>query len=665
MPAYTKNPIRARYGFVTLEFSHANPFKSILQLSTAIVRMDEVLARVLQLEWLQDAGNRDVADLVEKLVRDYDQGHLFSDWPASPSKDAEKVSMLQQLQRLDQQYPQGLTHYLDNAKKLLQRSQSGHSPFDAFVPKVPKAVKVPFASQRFFEAEAAGKEEFRHCGVVLVAGGLGERLGYSGIKLELPTELTTLCGYLELYANTILAISKHAEKPVPLAIMTSEDTHAGTVRLLQENGNFGLAEGQVVLMQQEKVASLADNSAHIAKETAFNVLTKPHGHGDVHLLLYQTGLARKWLEEGRRWVLFFQDSNAVAWRTLIPALGVSAKEELEVNVVAVPRKAKQAAGAIMRLVPKEEGSGEKEVTANVEYNYVDDLLRKNGFKDGDVNAADGCSPFPGNTNQLIFALEPYVKSIESNGGVIAEFVNPKYADESRQVFKKPTRLECMMQDYPLLLKDRPGPPARIGVTVFGDYDLFKSRTHRLYCPTKNNLSDAVLKAAKGIPDASAATSEMTIYATNCCLLRALGAHVEDPKEVTFKGMSHKEWAHVVMTPRFLARGVTASFPTPAELVISQRSTLVLDGRNITLKKLKLDGYLIIKAVDQAFVTLENVSVENGAPVFKETSEDETVETLRMRGFTFAQPKPEPCVLEYNQPGVYTVTYSFTSSASSL
>ena len=26
-----------------------------------------------------------------------------------------------------------------------------------------------------------------------------------------------------------------------------------------------------------------------------------------------------------------------------------------------------------------------------------------------------------------------------------EFVNPKYANEERTIFKKPTRLECMMQ----------------------------------------------------------------------------------------------------------------------------------------------------------------------------------------------------------------------------
>lgn len=54
----------------------------------------------------------------------------------------------------------------------------------------------------------------------------------------------------------------------------------------------------------------------------------------------------------------------------------------------------------------------------------------------------------GNINQLLFKLEPYVATLEKTHGVMGEFVNPKYADAARTVFKKPTRLECMMQDYP-------------------------------------------------------------------------------------------------------------------------------------------------------------------------------------------------------------------------
>ena len=65
---------------------------------------------------------------------------------------------------------------------------------------------------------------------------------------------------------------------------------------------------------------------------------------------------------------------------------------------------------------------------------------------------------PGNINQLLFALEPYVATLGKTHGVMGEFVNPKYADAARTVFKKPTRLECMMQNYPQVY---------IGCFVFG------------------------------------------------------------------------------------------------------------------------------------------------------------------------------------------------------
>lgn len=36
-------------------------------------------------------------------------------------------------------------------------------------------------------------------------------------------------------------------------------------------------------------------------------------------------------------------------------------------------------------------------------------------------------------------------ALDRTKGIMPEFVNPKYADAEKTVFKKPTRLECMMQ----------------------------------------------------------------------------------------------------------------------------------------------------------------------------------------------------------------------------
>lgn len=48
-------------------------------------------------------------------------------------------------------------------------------------------------------------------------------------------------------------------------------------------------------------------------------------------------------------------------------------------------------------------------------------------------------------------------------GVVVEFVNPKYKAGSRTDFKKPTRLECMMQDFPKLMSKELGDSAKVGI----------------------------------------------------------------------------------------------------------------------------------------------------------------------------------------------------------
>lgn len=58
---------------------------------------------------------------------------------------------------------------------------------------------------------------------------------------------------------------------------------------------------------------------------------------------------------------------------------------------------------------------------------------------------------PGNINILVMKLDVYRATLQETGGRVNEFVNPKYVDESKTSFKSPTRLECMMQDFPLLL----------------------------------------------------------------------------------------------------------------------------------------------------------------------------------------------------------------------
>lgn len=111
---------------------------------------------------------------------------------------------------------------------------------------------------------------------------------------------------------------------------------------------------------------------------------------------------------------------------------------------------------------------------NVEYNQLDPLLRSQGDKKGDVpDPATGYSPFPGNANNLVLELGAYARTLRGEDqGVVLEFVNPKYKDDTRTEFKKPTRLECMMQDIPKLFQKEMGQEANIGFTMFDRWFTF-------------------------------------------------------------------------------------------------------------------------------------------------------------------------------------------------
>lgn len=134
--------------------------------------------------------------------------------------------------------------------------------------------------------------------------------------------------------------------------MTSGDTNDKTVDLLTKHNYFGMSKDQITIVQQGKgVPALVDNDAHIAldPEDVYDIQMKPHGHGDIHALLHSHGVAKSWLESGTKWVVFFQDTNGLAFHTLALSLGVSSKLGLIMNSITCPRKAKQAIGAITKL----------------------------------------------------------------------------------------------------------------------------------------------------------------------------------------------------------------------------------------------------------------------------------------------------------------------------
>ncbi|KAB2040518.1 hypothetical protein ES319_D02G089400v1, partial [Gossypium barbadense] len=387
---------------------------------------------------------------------------------------------------------------------------------------VPTGEVVSLGDDNFIKFEDVGVKEAKNAAFVLIAGGFGERLGYNGSKSIL----------VHQEASSWLTQGT-CQKEIPFVIMTSDDTHARTVDLLESNSYFGMKASQVKLLKQAIPASL----------------------------------------------------------------GVSAPKEYHANSLVVPRKAKEAIRGITKLTHSD-----------------------------DVNCETGYSPFPGNINQLILELGPYIKELTKTGGTIKEFVNPK-----RKRVNMSSVLPYVTAGIKMLVKHHLNypktlpPSARVGFTVMD--------TWLAYAPVKNNPEDAA-KVPKGNPYHSATSGEMVIY----LILKKAGVQVEVPVQQAFNGQEVEVNAPPIQThPKW---GIIKS-KVSGSCSISLRSTMALKGRDI------LDGVLIINSTDGAEVKVGG-SIKNKGWLIERIDYKDTAfpEKLRIRGFRMEE--------TYSQPVKYTL-----------
>lgn len=271
-------------------------------------------------------------------------------------------------------------------------------------------------------------------------------------------------------------------------------------------------------------------------------------------------------------------------------------------------------------------------TINVEYNQLDSLLRNAGYPDGDVNdSSSGCSLFPGNINQLVFKLEPYLAALERTKGLMPEFVNPKYKDETKTTFKSPTRLECMMQDFPIILEGED--MNRVGFTTVG--------SELCFSPVKNAVADGLKLQATGIQPATAATGESDQYAATRIILRSIGVQVEDKLPDKYHDIKVIPGPAIVFKPDFVTYpgDYFDKFPFPAQVKISPRSTLIVRGSGVVIESLDLDGALVIDHKSGDKVLIRDKVVKNAGWV-RVRDEDSTDEIIKMRGYHIEKKETE-------------------------
>ena len=546
------------------------------------------------------------------------------------SKD-EQIEFVNQVNELDKACRGGIKDYIQRAKVLLANSAKKMNSFHDYKIEVPYDIPhIKVGDDEFYELEKLGFDQLKNSVFVLTAGGLGERLGYNGIKIGLQTELLTLRPYIELYIESIKAYEDRVKKVekvssdwyIPFCIMTSGDTHDKTKAFLEKNSNFGMREDQIILIKQNKLPAILDNDCHLAlQKDKFLLLTKPHGHGDIHYLLYQSGLAQKWINEGKKYMIQFMDTNALAFNCVLSTIGVSVKYKYDINSTFVTRRAQEKIGALCKLTDK----NGKISYANIEYNQLDSLFKEKYNGIGDIPNKDGFCDFPGNLNVLVFDLKPYLNVLSETKGLVPEFVNPKYVDETRKKFKAPTRLETLMQDVPKLVKNN----ETVGNTYFDRWFCFSA--------CKNNIHDACERLRKKESGESAFTVEREIFKYNEIIMKDILGKLEiinnEPENsVMIEDCKITFGPKIIIYPSFAASVTELRDKLnhmKKNIKMTNNSTLILKNDILIDEGIDLDGYLVVDKDEKDYIICKNKK----HVMYRELKEGEGENYEKIRGYT--------------------------------
>jgi UDP-N-acetylglucosamine/UDP-N-acetylgalactosamine diphosphorylase len=243
----------------------------------------------------------------QKLRRkfaEYGQDHVFRFWDElSP---AQKEAFLEQLEAVDLDLIARLT------RELIQSSPAPQGPRRLDPPDVIPVPKTEDQKREALAAAKMGEQLLREgkVGIILVAGGQGTRLGYSGPKGKFPVTPVRRKTLFQHHAEKILAIRRRYGVRIPWYIMTSEANDTETRQFFEENGYFGLPAEDVFFFRQDMIPSVSPGGK-LLLERKDRIFTNPNGHGGTLQALFRSGALDDMRKRGIEELFYFQVDNVL------------------------------------------------------------------------------------------------------------------------------------------------------------------------------------------------------------------------------------------------------------------------------------------------------------------------------------------------------------------
>ncbi|MGE4618848.1 MAG: UTP--glucose-1-phosphate uridylyltransferase [Planctomycetota bacterium] len=227
------------------------------------------------------------------------QEQLFTDWDQLESR--ERRTLLEDLHSIDLGFLQQLIReHLD--------SDDTHAPIAALSPPHWITLADPRrANARQIGLEALGRGEVA---VLLVAGGVGTRLGHPGPKGSYPLLPESGATLFQIFAESLRRLQKIVGKNIHWLIMTSPSNHQETVDYFQDQSFHGLSPSDVSILPQHQLPVLDPRRGKILRSAPGRILFSPDGHGGAIRLLQRK--ASQLRQKGIRHIYTHQVDNPLA-----------------------------------------------------------------------------------------------------------------------------------------------------------------------------------------------------------------------------------------------------------------------------------------------------------------------------------------------------------------
>lgn len=263
------------------------------------------------------------SDLVSHLER-HGQSHTLAGWNLLDAD--ERSALVNELRALDLELLAKL--FADRNVTYSAPSPDRIAPLPSILPHRPDADAKTIGEKSLANGQVA---------VLVVAGGLGSRLGFEHPKGLFPIGPVTGKSLFQWHAEKVLARSRRHGRSIPFLVMTSHATHAETEYFFEHHAYFGLPRHDVHFFQQGTMPALDLSSGRLLLEHPGRLFEGPDGHGGTLTALAKSGLLAKLADRGIKHIYYFQVDNPLVQIAEPQFLGQHIRTHADVSSKVIPK----------------------------------------------------------------------------------------------------------------------------------------------------------------------------------------------------------------------------------------------------------------------------------------------------------------------------------------